>query len=100
VTDVEPLLLRPALRVLHGSGCRTDARRSGAPGSSTDTDLSLFFSRDLAQEVGEDLVEKQNAELGLMPVVTDETAVYDYVEENRASVRTRHSTTASPSPSF
>jgi predicted dehydrogenase len=50
------------------------------------TELSLFFSRELAQKTGEDLVEKQNAELGLMPVVTDETASYGYVDENRHMV--------------
>jgi predicted dehydrogenase len=51
------------------------------------TELSLFFSRELRQASGEDLVEKQNAELGLMPVVTDETASYGYVDENRHMVR-------------
>ena len=51
------------------------------------TELSLFFSRELRQATGEDLVEKQNAELGLMPVVTDETASYGYVDENRHMVR-------------
>ncbi len=51
------------------------------------TELSLFFSRELRQSSGEDLVEKQNAELGLMPVVTDETASYGYVDENRHMVR-------------
>ncbi len=51
------------------------------------TELSLFFSRELTQKTGEDLVEKQNAELGLMPVVTDETASYGYVDENRHMVR-------------
>jgi predicted dehydrogenase len=50
------------------------------------TELSLFFSRELRQASGEDLVEKQNAELGLMPVVTDETASYGYVDENRHMV--------------
>jgi predicted dehydrogenase len=50
------------------------------------TELSLFFSRELMQKTGEDLVEKQNAELGLMPVVTDETASYGYVDENRHMV--------------
>jgi predicted dehydrogenase len=50
------------------------------------TELSLFFSRELTQKTGEDLVEKQNAELGLMPVVTDETASYGYVDENRHMV--------------
>jgi predicted dehydrogenase len=51
------------------------------------TELSLFFSRELRQASGEDLVEKQNAELGLMPVVTDETASYGYVDENRHMVK-------------
>ncbi len=51
------------------------------------TELSLFFSRELRQASGEDLVEKQNAELGLMPVVTDETLSYGYVDENRHMVR-------------
>ena len=55
--------------------------------NTLDTDLSLFFSRELKQDTGEDLVEKQNAELGLMPVVTDETAVYGYVDENRHMVQ-------------
>ena len=40
--------------------------------NSLSTDLSLFFSRDLQQEQGDDLVEKQPAELGLMPVIADE----------------------------
>jgi len=35
---------------------------------------------------GEDLVEKQNAEQGLMPVVEDEAAVYGYSLENRHMV--------------
>ena len=34
-------------------------------------------------EAGEDLVEKQNAEQGLMPVVANETADYGYEWENR-----------------
>ena len=55
--------------------------------NTLDTDLSLFFSRDLKQATGEDLIEKQNAELGLMPVVTDETTVYGYVDENRHMVQ-------------
>ena len=32
---------------------------------------------------GEDLVEKQNAESGVMPVVSDEAATYGYVAEDR-----------------
>jgi predicted dehydrogenase len=55
--------------------------------STLETELSLFFSREIAQKSGEDLVEKQNAELGLMPVVTDEHASYGYVDENRHMVQ-------------
>jgi hypothetical protein len=36
---------------------------------------------------GEDLVEKQNAETGLMPVVANEAAAYGYEAENRHFVR-------------
>jgi predicted dehydrogenase len=53
------------------------------------TELSLFLSRKVGPhgtDAREDLVEKQNAELGLMPVVTDETASYGYVDENRHMV--------------
>jgi predicted dehydrogenase len=36
---------------------------------------------------GEDLVEKQNAEMGVMPVVPDEAAAYGYEAEDRHFVR-------------
>ncbi|HEY0305309.1 MAG TPA: hypothetical protein VGC44_10055, partial [Longimicrobiales bacterium] len=36
---------------------------------------------------GEDLVEKQNAEVGVMPVVPDEAAAYGYEAEDRHFVR-------------
>ena len=45
--------------------------------------LNLFFSRKVEGEAGEDLVEKQNAEQGLMPVVANEEAEYGYEGENR-----------------
>jgi len=54
--------------------------------NSLDTELELFFSRDLAQRSGEDLVEKQNAEMGLMPVLANEPAAYGYDAENRHMV--------------
>ena len=54
--------------------------------NSLNTDLSLFFSRELQQDAGEDLVEKQNAELGLMPVIADEPGTYGYSEQNRHMV--------------
>ena len=45
--------------------------------------VKLFFSREVRGTAGEDLVEKQNAEVGSMPVVVDETAEYGYTDENR-----------------
>lgn len=36
---------------------------------------------------GEDLLEKQNAEMGLMPVVANEPAAYGYEAEDRHFVR-------------
>jgi predicted dehydrogenase len=50
------------------------------------TDLSVFLSRRVTGAAGEDLVEKQNAEQGLMPVISDEAAAYGYVAENRHMV--------------
>ncbi|MFQ6065772.1 MAG: Gfo/Idh/MocA family protein [bacterium] len=50
-------------------------------------DLHVFFSREIRGETGEDLVEKQNAEQGLMPVVADEALIYGYTDENRHMVR-------------
>lgn len=49
--------------------------------------LDLFFSREVKGEAGEDLVEKQNAESGLMPVVPDEPVAYGYEGEDRHFVR-------------
>ena len=47
------------------------------------TGLQVFLSRAVGAEPGEDLVEKQNAEQGLMPVLEDEVATYGYVAEDR-----------------
>ncbi len=55
--------------------------------NSLDTSLKVFFSREVAGEMGEDLVEKQNAEIGLMPVVDNEESAYGYEEENRHMVQ-------------
>jgi predicted dehydrogenase len=55
--------------------------------NSLDSGLKVFFSRNVTGEAGEDLVEKQNAETGLMPVVSDEAAEYGYTGENRHMVR-------------
>jgi predicted dehydrogenase len=54
---------------------------------SLTTDLSVFLSRRVTGSDGEDLVEKQNAEQGLMPVIADEPGVYGYVAENRHMVQ-------------
>ena len=74
-----------------GPGLRLSAELLGPEYSmswnSLDTGLKLFLSRRVQGETGEDLVEKQNAEVGLMPLVADEAAAYGYVAENRHFVR-------------
>jgi predicted dehydrogenase len=74
-----------------GAGLRLSAELLGPEYSmswnSLDTGLNLFFSREVRGAAGEDLVEKQNAETGLMPVVANETAVYGYEAENRHFTR-------------
>jgi predicted dehydrogenase len=55
--------------------------------NSLDAGPKLFFSREVQGDSGEDMVEKQNAEMGLMPVVGDEEAEYGYVGENRHMVK-------------
>jgi predicted dehydrogenase len=54
--------------------------------NSLNTGLKVFLSREVRGAQGEDLVEKQNAEQGLMPVLEDEPGVYGYVNENRHMV--------------
>lgn len=54
--------------------------------NSLDAGLKVFFSRNVHGETGEDLVEKQNAEMGLMPVIADEEGEYGYTGENRHMV--------------
>jgi predicted dehydrogenase len=54
--------------------------------SSLNTGLKIFLSREVRGGQGEDLVEKQNAEQGLMPVVENEADIYGYVGENRHRV--------------
>ncbi len=55
--------------------------------NSLDTGLKVFFSRNVTGGEGEDLVEKQNAEMGLMPVVSNEESEYGYENENRHMVQ-------------
>jgi predicted dehydrogenase len=74
-----------------GAGLRLSAELLGPEYSMSwntlDSGLNLFFSREVKGKTGEDLVEKQNAEMGLMPVVANEAAVYGYEAENRHFVR-------------
>jgi predicted dehydrogenase len=74
-----------------GPGLRLSAELLGPEYSmqwnSLDSGLRLFFSRAVRAAVGEDLVEKQNAELGMMPVVPNEAVVYGYENENRHFAR-------------
>ena len=55
--------------------------------NSLDSGLKVFFSRNVTGSTGEDLVEKQNAEMGLMPVVSNEENEYGYEGENRHMVQ-------------
>jgi predicted dehydrogenase len=74
-----------------GAGLRLSAELLGPEYSlswnTLDTGLKLFFSREVSGEAGEDLVEKQNAEQGLMPVVANEAMAYGYEAENRHFVK-------------
>ena len=74
-----------------GAGLRLSAELLGPEYSlswnSLDTGLQLFFSRRVKGKAGEDLVEKQNAEMGLMPVVAEEWVAYGYAAEDRHFVR-------------
>jgi len=55
--------------------------------NSLDVRLQVFFSRKDKRRAGVALVEKQNAEVGLMPVVADEENEYGYTGENRHMVK-------------
>ncbi len=74
-----------------GAGLRLSAELLGPEYSmawnSLDAGLRLFFSREVKGKAGEDLVEKQNAEVGLMPVVANEAVAYGYEAEDRHFVR-------------
>ena len=74
-----------------GAGLRLSAELLGPEYSmkwdTLDAGLKLFFSRAVQGGQGEDLVEKQNAETGQMPVVANEAAAYGYENEDRHFVR-------------
>ncbi len=74
-----------------GAGLRLSAELLGPEYSMSwntlESGLKLFFSRAVRPKANEDLLEKQNADIGLMPVVTSEAAVYGYENEDRHFVR-------------
>jgi predicted dehydrogenase len=74
-----------------GAGLRLSAELLGPEYSMSwntlNAGLQLFFSREVVGDTGEDLVEKQNAEMGLMPVVVNEAGAYGYEGEDRHFVR-------------
>jgi len=74
-----------------GAGLRLSAELLGPEYSMSwntlDSGLNLFFSREVRGRAGEDLVEKQNAEMGLMPVVAEEWSAYGYTNEDAHFVR-------------
>ena len=74
-----------------GAGLRLSAELLGPEYSMSwntlDSGLNLFFSRAVRGKAGEDLLEKQNAETGLMPVIANEAAAYGYENEDRHFVR-------------
>ncbi len=74
-----------------GAGLRLSSELLGPEYSmawnTLDAGLKLFFSREVKGRAGEDLVEKQNAERGQMPVVADEAVAYGYEAEDRHFVR-------------
>lgn len=74
-----------------GPGLRLSAELLGPEYSmkwnSLESGLDLFFSRAVRGKSGEDIVEKQNAEVGQMPVVVNEAIAYGYEAEDRHFVR-------------
>ena len=54
--------------------------------SSLSTGLKVFMSRAVSSQQDEDLVEKQNSEQGLMPVLEDEAGIYGAAAGNRHMV--------------
>lgn len=74
-----------------GAGLRVSAELLGPEYSMSwntlDSGLKIFFSRAVRGKAGEDLIEKQNADVGLMPVVANEAAAYGYENEDRHFVR-------------
>ena len=59
--------------------------------NSLSTELSVFFSRNVAVAPSEEFIEKQTAEQGLIPIIADEAFAYGYLHENRHMVESFNS---------
>lgn len=74
-----------------GAGLRLSSELLGPEYSfshnSLESGTKLFLSREVKGPAGEDLVEKQNAEQGLIPIVGNEASEYGYENENRHVVQ-------------
>jgi predicted dehydrogenase len=97
--DGAPLIIEASTSwAFVGAGLKIDLALLGSEYamefSSLNPALKVFLSREITGGEGEDLVEKQNAEQGLMPIVEDEAGTYGYTGENRHMVDCfRHGTT-------
>jgi predicted dehydrogenase len=90
--DENPLIVEATTSWSYvGAGLRLSLELLGPEYSlslnSLDSGLRLFLSRNVKGKAGEDMVEKQNAEQGLMPVVGNEAAEYGYEAQNRYFVQ-------------
>ena len=74
-----------------GAGLRIELEMHGPEYAmqfdSLNSRLQVFLSREVRGSEGEDLVEKQNAEQGIMPIAEEEASLYGYVGENRHMVQ-------------
>lgn len=90
--DGEPVIVEATTSWSYvGAGLRLSFELLGPEYSMSsntlNTESQLFLSRNLQQAQGEDLIEKQNAEQGLMPLLSDESLSYGYTAENQALAR-------------
>ena len=90
VDDTELIVEASTSWAYVGPGLRLDLSLLGPEYAmefnSLNSGLRVFLSRRIQGGSGEDLVEKQNAEQGLMPVIEDEAGSYGYTSEDRHMV--------------
>ncbi len=87
--DGEPVIVEATTSWSYvGAGLRLSFELLGPEYSmqsdSLSTESRIFLSRSLVQSEGEDMIEKQNAEQGLMPLLSDEALSYGYTGEDQA----------------